>query len=287
MLKYPTFSSREFDCMAPNLAIVDFWITLEELEQALRDAERQRDELIRQRRTSYSAAADRLEQLASRAAAEWFANPVDDRSELLRSLLDKSKRCLLSGGLELKLQEDDIAKALRILYGRFNRPEFANDLEKLLDSIGETVPDENDIASGHGRIGSVTAKLNQHWQTVLQVFKDETAPLTWKEQRLSREEAADPVKARRVAEDFVRSFIKTWRERCVLFPEPVTHSGVLIASMPQSRRQVWDLAYKKLGFDALPMRSYFQPLTSNEAPEPEAEKPQSQSKSILGALFGG
>lgn len=262
MLTYPPYKPGDYNCLSPDLQIVDFALEVERLEQAIATSEKAVTDAKRLHETSFAAVQDAVLDDVARKLLD--IDSEARRVAAARALADVKRALKPPRNMANFQTRQRGVNSLIELYARFDAKAFVADVKHYIDQSGE-VDYSGQVAKEQGKLGSLTAKLNKHWKGMAKCFLDETLPQQWREFRVVA--PVDQAEERQrqfvgIAQTIVRSFLRDWRERAPLFECPVDVNGIAIHTLPAHRRTQWAKAYEQLSLGDLPRRVIFKYRTS-------------------------
>lgn len=260
-LKYPSFDTSEYNCVNPDLSIVDFILKLEEAEEQLKIHEAHKAKLNAQYGTEGHSL---MVFLQNRILEHRDKISEEKRKQKLHHQVEQFRRCMkYPSSFANNVKINSIVGELQYLYGSFNNELFEAELNELLADEIAAVGDLDKIYSTvNGHIGQWRKKLNILWKNVHKIFKDEQLP-----KHFGIRTSTPYCTEMEIAESVIRSFAKDWRNRACKFDRPVSIYGTDINTMPKERKKLWWEAYQKLGLhdeQRYPKRPIYAALKSKE-----------------------
>jgi hypothetical protein len=295
MLKYPALyiNNLEYSCVKCPTALVDFYCTLETLENR-RKRHTEELALLQDTNRKYLGLGTIAERVVNDVANMQFVGDADvpeQRESALRELVPSMRKLATYGSNAPGMTSDDIAVQVLAIYSIFDVNSFWNDLAKVLQS-----PEDTDLHHRLLKAEENTKRADReivnHLDTIDSLFS--SMPTVWRDDQVppSNAKIAPEVledRKRRLALRIVRTFVSEWKTRAPLFSGPVTIAGILISSLPAGQRAAWQAAYDRLKLSDIPKRPCFQSITfKHQGPKASTEEdaPLSIFGKALAAIRG-
>jgi hypothetical protein len=254
-----------------SLVAVDWLLKLEELEQKKTETERSIRDLRLSRLPSNNEIQIALFDVLVTGTRE---RSQDERLRRMASFVTVLEEALTSNYAARLLKLGQVGPELREIYNYYGFSRAAEDF-KALNRPDNSVSIDKQISELENEVKKIDRQLEGHRGNVLRCFCGGSLPRTLGETLHDAETALHSGRPMdEVGELILRKFGRDWRQRAVLFAEPVSIHGTSIASMTPDRRKIWLNAYGKMGLEANLKTPYFQ--ATFEARRTEAPIPKGQ-----------
>lgn len=259
MLKYPTFSKSEYDCLNPNLYVVEFMLKLEQLETDKSLADLQHQNAVSRNTRSLNSVKHAL---LNTIVSQDMYNP-ETRQHYLRTRLSEFAETVdQPNRYDNKVKRRRIAQDVKEVYAGLKVDLFEKDFAEISGAQGdeECAALLKEAEKVHH---SVSRSMETHWKKLSKCFVAGRLPTMFRGQKALNTGDVDHQELDQLgmAQRVVRAFMADWRARSPLFEVPVSVHGVGIHTMPPANRLVWSQAYDKMQLGKLKKRPVYQFLT--------------------------
>ena len=125
------------------------------------------------------------------------------------------------------------------------------------EGYSDQVPIGRQLQSVGGKVTAYQGKYDSALKQVHKAFKNDMIPSTWENYRVS-----DIFPAEQMGKLIGNRFVADWKRRAGMFNRPVTIYGVLIESLPEKARKVWESKFELLDLKvAEPRQTRYLPIT--------------------------
>jgi hypothetical protein len=252
-LAYPTFDRTEYACLHPNLCVIDYALKLKALDQEIEGHRKAVEEATTSARTQ---GKNLLKTLSEELSTLREASPP----EVIKRYVEAYRGSLTSQYPHIGDQRRSYLIRLHDEFSTFNKDALEKFFkEHFKDEYAESTDLSKAKQAANGRLTAALDKRKRILETAAtDIYRDGEAPKEWRHVRQS----GDGMAAEYVTSVIIESFVKDWKQRCVLFECPVTIAGYGIHTLPEERKRIWSDAYKRLGLDKLTKRPTFAFLVS-------------------------